>query len=58
MAKMAELDAFLRCECGALYAFLEEKGKVCLRCDELAIFLRLKNTTPNRKLLEKTTEVQ
>jgi hypothetical protein len=34
MAKMAELDAFLRCECGTLYAFLEEKGKVCLRCDE------------------------
>tara|TARA_R100000482_G_scaffold74667_1_gene28728 strand:+ start:3199 stop:3306 length:108 start_codon:yes stop_codon:yes gene_type:complete len=32
--KMAELDAFLRCECGALYAFLEERGRVCLRCDK------------------------
>jgi len=34
MGKMSELDAFLRCECGNAYVFLEESGKVCLRCEE------------------------
>ena len=31
---MSELDAFLRCECGNAYVFLEESGKVCLRCED------------------------